>query len=258
MLIDLTKKVYTPQETAFIMERLAHACESGFISVRSENNPSLLSSFRGVEEKGITPKWNIKIYAYKKKTKGHSISCVDMHVLDRLLDRDYESFIPPDLKVIRIDDAGWGFPLCGVMVGVSDEEAVETAVVPVEYFRGDTEMGFSTRQYLNKYQELAVEALLRLGASPRTHRVEICSGHINQPLRETLRGLGYDVRVVEIKGMLQDTLEGLYREYVSLEVGADIYFDPKEMDVSLIPRRYRKALEYGRKHCPEKVKSGWN
>ena len=258
MTIDLTKKIYTPEETRYIMDRLVRACEAGYILERSENNPSLLSSFRGVEEKGITPKWNIKIYAYKKKTKGHSISCVDMHVLGRLLDSDYESFIPPDLQVLRIDDAGWGFPLCGVMVGVSDEDVVRTAVVPVGYFRDDTDMGFSTRQYLIKYEELAVETLSGFHASPGTHRIEICSGHINQPLRETLRRLGYDVRVVEIKGMLQDTLEEIYREYVEQEVGSNIYFDPKEMAPSMIPRRYRSALAYGRRHCPEKIKSGWN
>ena len=45
---------------------------------------------------------------------------------------------------------------------------------------------------------------------------------------------------------------------VEQEVGANIYFDPKGMAPSLIPRRYRNALAYGRRHCPEKIKSGWN
>ena len=42
-----------------------------------------------------------------------------------------DAFIAPDLQVLRIDDAGWGFPLCGVVVGVCDEQNVKTAVVPV-------------------------------------------------------------------------------------------------------------------------------
>jgi hypothetical protein len=133
MRIDLTKTVFTPRETDFIIGKLRQASERGLIASRSENNPYLVVSFVGVEERGITPKWNVKIYTYNKKKRGHSLVCVDKHVLDRLLDEDYASFIPPDLQALRIDDAGWGFPLCGVMVGISDEHQVQTATVPVEY-----------------------------------------------------------------------------------------------------------------------------
>ncbi len=258
LMVDLTKKVYTPEEAGFILDRLEYACQEGIVEARSESTPSLLSSYRGVEEKGITPKWNVKVYGYNKKKGGHSVVCIDMHVLGRLLEADYESFVPPDLKVLRIDDAGGGFPLCGVMVGISDEGTVQTAVVPVEYFRNDTDNAFETKRYLDIYQDLAVRVLQRFDASPSTHRIEICSGHINQPLRDKLRRLGYDVRVTEIKGMLQDTLEELYREYVNGEVGSDVYYDPKGVKVSEIPTRYRAALEYGRKHCPDKIKTGWN
>jgi hypothetical protein len=258
MIVDLTKPVFTERETKFIIDRLKQASERGFISDKPENNPSLLASYKGVEGKGISPKWNIKIYTYNKKKKGHSLVCGDKHVLGILLDEDYESFVTPDLQILRIDDAGWGFPLCGVMVGVSDDQTVRVDVVPVEYFRDDTENSFQTKEYLQRYIELATQLLDQFGASPKTHRIEICTGFVNQPLRDQLRELGYDVRVVEIKGLLQDELEEQYKVYVMEEIGSDIYYDPKKMEKSEIPRKYRECLEYGNNNCPHLIKTGWN
>lgn len=257
MRIDLTKSIFTPEEIDFILHKLKKASERGLITRRSENNDYLVASFMGAEDQGITPKWNMKIYTYNKKKKGHSLVCVDKQVLRRLLDEDYASFIPPDLEALRIDDAGWGYPLCGVMVGIADEHQVRTATVPIEYFRDDGENGFHTKRYLKKYAQLALQLLDEFGATPDNHRIEICTGYVNQTLREELRRLGYDVRVVEIKGMLQDKLEDLYRAQVLEEVGSDIYYDPKDMQKSDIPRRYRESLAYGKKHCPDQVKTGW-
>ena len=256
--IDLTKSIFTESETEFIIGRLKQASKRGFVTDKPENNPYLLASYTGVEGKGITPKWNVKIYSYNKKKKGHSLVCGDKYVLSRLLDEDYESFVPPNLRIMRVDDAGWGFPLCGVMVGVSDEEVVQTAVVPVEYFRDDAEHSFQTKEYLQRYTDLATQLLDQFGASPFTHRIEICTGFVNQPLRDRLRELGYDVRVVEIKGLLQDELEELYKTHVIEEVGLDIYYDPKKLDKSEISRRYRECLEYGNNSCPHLIKTGWD
>ena len=258
MQINLTKTVFTPKETEFIINKLRQALTMGYVISRSENNPHLLASFMGREERGITPKWNVKIYNYSRKRRGHSIVCVDIYVLDKLLFEDYDSFIPPDLQTLRIDDAGWGFPLCGVMVGVSDEQEVQTALVPIEYFRDDTKNHFHTKRYLERYADLAIQMIGKFGAIPDTHRIEICTGYVNQPLREKLRKLGFDVRVVEIKGLLQDELEERYKTYVLEDIGTDIYYDPKNMKKSEIPHRYRECLEYGKKHCPHKIKTGWN
>lgn len=257
MRIDLNRKVFTTPEVEFIVAKLEQALDLGFVVRRTENNPYLLASFRGVEDRGISHKWNVKLYKYSIKKRGHSLVCVDKYVLRKLIEEDYQSFVPPDLKVLRIDDAGWGFPLCGVMVGISDEEQVRVAVVPVGYFRDDTQYHFGTKRYLKEYSNLAVRLMAEFGASPQTHRIEICSGYVNQPLRERLRGRGYDVRVVEIKGLLQDRLEALYKAYVVEEIGADIYYDPKDMDKREIPRRYRECLAYGKKHCPHQIKTGW-
>ena len=257
MRIDLRKSVFTARETKFILEKLNQALEEGFVDSKTENNQYLIAAYAGVEGKGITPKWNVKIYTYNEKKKGHSLVCVDKQILGRLLEGDYDNFIPPDLQVLRIDDAGWGFPLCGMAVGVSDEQEVKTGIVPVEYFRDDVDNHFQSKRYLTEYTELALQLLDRFGAKPDTHRIEICTGYVNQPLREDLRSLGYDVRVEEIKGMLQDKLEDAYRDYVIEEVGSDVYYDPKEMNKSDIPRMYDESLRYGLEHCPHKVKTGW-
>lgn len=257
MHIDLQKRFIPPKETERIIRKLEKAAKKGFISVRKENNVSLIASFKGVEAKGISPKWNVKIYKYNQKEKGHSLVCVDLQVLRILLEEDYERFTLPDLPLLRIDDAGWGFPLCGVMVGVSDEGEVMTAVVPVKYFQKGGEYPFSKGHYLSRYTELAIELLEKFDATPETHRIEICTGYINQPLRDELRKMGYNVRVVEIKGLLQDQLERRFQVYVHQEVGADIYYDPKGMKKPEIPREYWKSLDYGKKHCPHLIKTGW-
>ena len=259
MHIDLKKKRFSSNKINFIIDKLKKAMKKGFIKSRSENNIHLIASFTGVEKKGISPKWNIKIYTYNRKMKGHSLVCVDTFVLKKLIEEDYDSFNqPPHLKVLRIDDAGWGFPLCGVMVGVSDEIKVLSAVVPVEYFRSDTKNNFNTKEYLKKYSALGLQLVGEFGGSPDTHRIEICTGYLNQPLKEKLRKLGYNVRVVEIKGMLQNELEKLFKEYVYKTIGADIYYDPKDMEKSKIPKRYWESLKYGKRYCPHLIKTGWD
>ena len=112
--------------------------------------------------------------------------------------------------------------------------------------------------YLEKYADLAMGLIEQFGVSPKTHRIEICTGYVNQPLREKLRKLGFDVRVVEIKGLLQNKLESIYKKYVLDKLGADIYYDPKEMKKSEIPKMYNKCVNFGLKNCPDQIKTGWD
>ncbi|MBN2001101.1 hypothetical protein JW935_26385 [candidate division KSB1 bacterium] len=257
MKINFSKVTFSPAEIDFVLIRLSQAEKLGYVRKRYEDNIYLLRSYSGVEEKGISPKWNVKIYRYSDRRIGHSIVCVDFFVLEHLVEENYDFFIPPDLHLLRIDDAGWGFPLCGVMVGVSDEKIVKTETVPIEYFKKGGKHRFTLKKYLAKYADLAVNLIDEFQATPESHRIEICSGYINQPLREKLRRLGFDVRVVEIKGLLQERLENFYKKYVFLTVGADIYYDPKDMKKSDIPKAYYRCLQYGLKHCPEQIKTGW-
>jgi hypothetical protein len=259
MRIDFTNNVFSPKKINYIIEKLKKAFKRGLITARKENNNHLLASFKGIEEKGISHKWNVKIYSYNTRKKGHSITCIDNYVLQKIVEEDYESFNPPShLKVLKIDDAGWGFPLCGVMVGVSNEDKVLSAVVPVEFFRNDKKNGFQTKKYLKKYASLGFQLVKDFKATPKTHRIEICTGYINKLLKEKLRSHGYIVRVVEITGMLQNELENLYKQYIHKTIGADMYYDPKDMDKSQIPRKYRDCLRYGKMNCPHLIKTGWD
>jgi len=244
----------SPGQINKILDRMNEAKEKGFVQDKPENNPYLLGSFCGVEP-FVTKKWNVKIFRFSKSKKGYSVVCNDWEIFGAIKDRIWEYFNIPGLPVISIDDAGWGFPLCGVMVGASDGEKVVTDVVPVSLFQGHY---FSSKEYMISYSDRG-QILIEdeFEASPDTHRIEICTGYVNVLLKYALRNLGYDVRVVEIKGLLQDELEIRFKEYVKETIGQDIYYDPKEMDKNDIPLEYHKCVDFGRKHFPHLLKSGW-
>jgi hypothetical protein len=220
----------------------------GLIVIRTENNPTLKCSYKGSGTL-VSPKWNVKIY------HSGSVVCNDMLVLQDLLNDKVKS---PDtsLKVVRIDDSGGGFPLLGVMVGVNifGESKIWTDVVPVEYFQ---EPLYDTKAYLDEYANRGIQILEQLKVAPETHRIEICTGYINKNLKNHLRKYSYDVRVVEIKGLLQDELENLFREYVKTTLGKDLGYDPKVMNKSQLGRTYYSVLNWGKANTPHLLKSGW-
>lgn len=250
--MNLDKKKFTPEEAGEIARLLETAFKKGLLVSREENNPNVLASYfgRGL----VSDKWNVKLYAYSEKKKGHSLVTNDKGTLELILDGKY-SFPDPALTALKIDDAGWGFPLCGAMVGVTDEIKLLYDIIPVEFFRNDN---FLTRAYLSDYSVKGLKLVEKFEAKPRTHRIEICTGFINTMLKDELRKRGFDTRVVEIKGMLQRDLEKNFAEHIKNETGFDLYYDPKEHETREIAKFYRKATNFGRKNCPEKLKSGWN
>ncbi|HOT74596.1 MAG TPA: hypothetical protein PK467_02315 [Candidatus Wallbacteria bacterium] len=250
--MDINKKLFTTSEIELIIARLKKAEALGLIVPLAENNQYLMCSYAGAG--AITPKWSVKIYAYSKNKKGHSIICTDTEVLKCFM-ADNFNFTPPELKVLKIDDAGWGFPLCGVMVGVTDEVGLYTDVVPVEFFQGDN---FSSKKYLGEYTGRGKKLIFeKFNASPATHRIEICSGFVNKMLRDELRQIGFHVRIIDVTGMLQDELEERFRLYVRSELNSDIYYDPKEVRKNALPKKFSEVLEFGKKHFPQKLKTGW-
>ena len=72
-----------------------------------------------------------------------------------------------------------------------------------------------------------------------------------------LRNKGYDVRVTEIKGLLQDSLEQLFKEYVKKETGRDLAYDIKKIRKEEIGKIYYQILNWGKEHAPHLLKSGW-
>jgi len=227
---------------------LTHYASLGYIVLRTENNPYLKVSYRGAGGL-ISEKWNVKIY-----TSG-SVVCNDFVILRDLSSGNIKE---PDksLVLLEIDDAGGGFPLAGVMVGVSDGKRVETDTVDVSYFQGDL---YNKRLYLSQYADKGLRIVEGgFGASPSTHRINICTGFINNRLKMLLREKGYDVRVVEIKGMLQDQLEDLFRSYVKEVVGSDVAYDPKVIaSKKELADRYYRLVRWARHNCPHLMKTGW-
>lgn len=215
---------------------------------RTENNQYLKVSYRGTGGL-VSEKWNVKIY-----TSG-SVVCVDMKLLQDILEDKLEA--PDDSKkVLKVDDAGWGFALCGVVVGVSDDEHVEADFVDVSFFQ---DPAFSSKQYLREYTRKGYNLLVqKFGAKPETHRIEICTGYLNQRLRSFLRERGFDVRVVEIKGLLQDSIEDVFRQHVFTMVGKNLAYDPKKLgDTRKIARKYYEVVKWGKANCPHLLKTGW-
>jgi len=226
---------------------VAHVAK-GLLVPRTENNKYLKVSYRGTG-KEIPSTWNVKVYS------SGAVVTTDEHMLNMLVQGSYTS---PDsrLKVLQIDDAGWGFCMCGVMIGVSDSDEMMTGVVDVRWFKKGV---FDTKKYLSEYSRIAREILdEHFNAKPFMHRIEICSGFINSVLKDDLRLAGFDVRVANITGFLQNRLEGAYKEYVKIATGADLAYDPKAIaDKAVIARKYAATLDWGKKNCPAMLKDGW-
>jgi hypothetical protein len=228
-------------------EKLAELASKGILELRSENNPYLKVSYRGSGDL-VSSKWNIKIYS------SGSVVCTDNKLLDDMIS---DRLKPPDpgLKLVQIDDAGIGFPLCGCMIGICCDGRVITDTISVSCFQGDS---FEQHAYLREYASKGMALLQReFGASPETHRIEICNGHVNSQLKHLLQEQKYDVRAVEISGLLQDSLENLFKEYVKEITKFDLGYDPKGMEKKELCSRYYKAYNWGKANAPELLKSGW-
>lgn len=233
-------------------EALRKASNAGLIVPRRENNQYLKVSYKGAGDP-LSEKWNVKIY-----TSG-SVVCVDEKVLDDILENRV-GMVDKSKALIQCDDSGWGFPLLGCMVGMTDGKRVETDVVDVSYFQPPA---FDNKAYLTEYARRGLKLATKVfGASPETHRIEICTGYVNSELRKLLRSRGFDVTVVEIKGLLQDTLEDLFKQYVRETLGVDLAYDPKEIKdqgggKKAVAEHYYKVLEWGKLNAPHMLKTGW-
>jgi len=188
------------------------------LPVRKENSPYVALSVCG-DGVRAPEKWNAKVY---KDGKGRlKLVTVDLKTLKDLLEGRRA---PLRSRTVTVDDAGWGFPLGGVMIGAASDKRIETGLIPVEYFQG---MLFERHGYLEKAASVTFDLLKKLDARPEDTRVEICTGYVNVGSKNALREAGYEVNVVEVKGLLQDELENRFKEYVET-LGYHGYFDPKE------------------------------
>lgn len=228
---------------------LRRMAKQGLIVSRTENNPYLVMSYKGAGGL-ISPKWNIKIY------NTGSFVCDDPSPIREFF---HGRLKKPDksLCVLSIDDAGIGSPIGGCMVGICDGKRVVTDIVDVSFFKPGP---YDRKEYFDEYTRKGLALIDKeFHASPKTHRIEICTGYINKGIREELRRLGYDVRIVDIKGMLQDKLESIFRKYLKkITGGADLGYDPKECkNGKEISDKYNASVNWARENNPDLLKTGW-
>lgn len=231
-----------------LKEDLIICAKMGYVVPRTENNPYLDVSYRGTDGL-ISSKWNVKIYTSGK------IVTNDWGILEQISKRELKAH-DPSKKVLQADDSGWGSPLCGVALGITDGTEIKYAYLRVKYFQSPL---YETKAYLKEYADAGYRIITEeFKATPQTHRIEICTGYVNSELKELLRSKGFDVCVTEIKGLLQSALETRFREYVGKVCGADLAYDPKEFTSSKdIAIRYNRAVKWARENAPHLLKSGW-
>jgi hypothetical protein len=213
-----------------------------------EANPYVVLGVRG---DGIraSEKWNARVY---RDSRGRlKLVTSDLKTLQDLLEG---RSIPLRERTVKVDDAGWGFPLGGVMIGAEECGRIKTGVVPVEYFQGER---FERHEYLRKAAEVTMGLLKKLGARPGDTLVEICTGYVNVGSKNALRDAGYEVKVVEITGLLQTELEKRFGEYVET-LGYHGYVDPKETHDQQSP--FNRIIAWVMEKPEERMgiaKTGW-
>jgi hypothetical protein len=193
------------------------AIESLGLPWRKEANSYVVLSVYG-DGVRVTPKWTARVY---RNEKGQlKLVTTDYHTLERLLSGEPHA----REKVIKVDDAGWGFPLGGVMIGAEADGRIETGIVDVRFFQDGP---FESHAYLDEAARVTLELVRRLGGRADDTLVEICTGYVNSRSKDALRKAGFEVEVTEITGLLQHDLERRFKEYIE-SLGYHSYFDPKE------------------------------
>lgn len=159
--------------------------------------------------------------------------------------------------IIQIDDAGWGNPLGGVLIGAANAEtsAFVSKEISIAYFK---EGFFEEQNYLEEAAKLSVENLRCSGVDNRSFKIHLCPGYIHSKTEKLLRRMGYKVIRTEIKEPLQTLLEQEYRKYILQMTGVDLYYDPKVMGKTEIAAAYRKTISFIESHNMwDLAKTGW-
>ncbi|MFX0168761.1 MAG: isopentenyl phosphate kinase [Candidatus Hodarchaeota archaeon] len=106
---------------------------------------------------------------------------------------------------IQIDDAGWGDPVGGVILGIFRIETNEYLVKEIEvtHFQGDN---FAQKTFLDRGLKLVLNALQCLKVA-RDEPIQVCRGAVLDGVRAGLKTKGYDVIPTKIEGYLQELVE---------------------------------------------------
>lgn len=159
------------------------------------------------------------------------------------------------MTLLQVDDSGWGFPISGVMVGVSDGQRVETDLVPVEYF---CPSAMASKSYQYEFAARALKIITsKFHATPTTHNLFVCRGYVLDVFYLTTKHLGYQVERGPVTGLLQSEIEKRWHTHITeLTQGAVQCYDPKDIPKKDIPKLYYRALNWGLQN-PQWLKTGW-
>jgi methionine synthase II (cobalamin-independent) len=166
-----------------------------------------------------------------------------------------------NMEIIQIDDAGWGFPLGGVLIGAVNTKTLKFAYdeIPVVFFKDEN---FKNKAYLEEAVAVTGHVLKQLGVfnmDKSNVEIHLCPGFIHNRTYEYLTSLGFNVIRKEIGEPLQTLLEDRFRDYIRSLAGKDIYYDPKTMSEDQIRMEYRKVMKYiGDNRLWYRAKTGWD
>ena len=234
-----------------------------------ENNQWLVLHLKGDGERA-PQSWNARIYT--NSAGNMKVVTTDMATLAALLDgRQQDQQMVPPVKfeagrVISIDDSGWGFPLLGTLIGLHDslDNSIHIGEVLVKYYQSPF---FERKDYLYEAANQVVRFLGELQHpnadifDPRTVDVlfKVCTGYVNTGIVEELRERGFKVETCAIGEPLQSALEAAHMNYIREKTKADIYYDPKELGKSEIPKKFGEVVKWIEKNNAWSLaKTGWN
>jgi len=122
---------------------------------------------------------------------------------------------------VQMDDAGWGCPLNGVLIGmwIEAENRYGVKEIPVSAFKHGKEF------YLH---DVAITVQNLLGSlDPEKYYIELCTGWIFSEARKELKKTGWQVIPQKIEGILQEKLEVDFRDLLISRYGLPSGTDPE-------------------------------
>jgi hypothetical protein len=125
--------------------------------------------------------------------------------------------------MIKIDDAGWGSLIGGVIYGAIREETGEFVFeeVPPEFFQGEA---YKQKLYLIEAGAIAGKLLDRLGA-PKDEPILICTGHCLDGIARWLQADEFNFKRGKIEGALQLKIETALMHNLEFKYGFKIDYE---------------------------------
>ncbi len=161
-------------------------------------------------------------------------------------------------KDIYIDDAGWGFPLCGVFFGIyyDSDQRFDFAEVPVAFFQSPL---FERKAYLTEAADRVSDILNQANCLPSSSgQIHICPGYVNNRIAYALAQQGFSVCREPIGEPLQTKLEEMYKKHIQKITGQNFYYDPKLFTKKEVAHKFFRVVNWIKANNRFDIaKTGW-